>query len=91
MGTSRHEVVLLNIGMPGMDGYEVARRLRAQPKLERTSLAAITGWGQEQDRQKSKEASFDRHLVKPVDPETLGALLAELRPDPAPASVPASP
>ncbi len=70
------EIVLLDIGLPGMDGHEVARRLRARPDFERTLLVALTGWGQETDRQKSREAGFDRHLVKPVDPVTLLDLLA---------------
>jgi PAS domain S-box-containing protein len=73
----RPEVVLLDIGLPGMDGYEVARKLRARPELDGTLLVALTGWGQDEDRQRSKEAGFDRHLVKPVDPDALMRLLAE--------------
>ncbi len=73
----RPEVVLLDIGMPGMDGYEVARRLRDLPECEGTLLVALTGWGQEQDRVRSQDAGFDHHLVKPVDPEMLRGLLAE--------------
>ena len=65
------EVVLLDIGMPGMDGYEVARRLRQLPGLAGVVLVALTGWGQEQDRQRSKEAGFDHHLTKPADPQAL--------------------
>jgi CheY-like chemotaxis protein/two-component sensor histidine kinase len=71
----RPEVVLLDIGMPGMDGYEVARRLRSRPEFATTLLVALTGWGQDSDRQKSREAGFDHHLVKPVDPEALRDLL----------------
>ena len=58
-----------------MDGYEVARRLRSQPEFAHTRLVALTGWGQEADRQRSKEAGFDAHLVKPVDPEDLMKLV----------------
>ena len=54
-----------------MDGYEVARRLRSQPEFARTRLVALTGWGQEADRQRSKEAGFDAHLVKPVNPDDI--------------------
>ena len=63
----RPEVVLLDIGLPGMDGYEVARRLKQQPGMQAVSLAAVTGYGQEEDRRRSREAGFDYHLVKPVD------------------------
>ena len=67
----RPEVVLLDIGMPGMDGYEVARRLRARPDLQDVTIIALTGWGQEGDRARTKEAGFDIHIVKPVDPDEL--------------------
>ena len=70
-------VVLLDIGLPGIDGYEVARRLRAMRELERVRIVAITGWGQEADRQRSREAGFDLHLVKPVDPNELARILHE--------------
>jgi signal transduction histidine kinase/ActR/RegA family two-component response regulator len=70
-------VVLLDIGLPGMDGYEVARRLRAARGPARPLLVALTGYGQEEDRRRSQEAGFDRHLVKPADPETLEMLLAQ--------------
>jgi PAS domain S-box-containing protein len=70
------EVVLLDIGMPGMDGYEVARRLRRESGLEKILLVALTGYGREEDRRRSREAAIDHHLVKPVDPEALGTLLA---------------
>jgi CheY-like chemotaxis protein len=72
------EVVLLDIGMPGMDGYEVARQLRRRPAFAGTMLVALTGWGQESDRQESREAGFDRHLVKPVNPEEIRALMTDI-------------
>ncbi len=71
----RPHVVLLDIGMPGMDGYEVARQLRSQHLIERMRLVAITGYGQQSDRARAREAGFDQHLVKPVDPETLQAVI----------------
>ena len=74
----RPEMVFLDIGMPGMDGYEVARRLRRQPGLESVQLAALTGWGQQEDRRRTAEAGFDHHLVKPVEPAALEGLLARL-------------
>jgi PAS domain S-box-containing protein len=71
-------IVLLDIGLPGMDGYEVARELRQRPETKGVILIAMTGWGQEEDRRKSKDAGFERHLVKPVDPAALEAVLAEV-------------
>lgn len=72
------EVALLDIGMPKLDGYEVARRIRAQPWGRRITLVALTGWGQESDRRRSGEAGFDSHLVKPLDLDKLTALLDRL-------------
>src|SRR5262249_26231253 len=72
------DLVLLDLGMPGMDGYEVARRLRQTPGVESCTLAALTGWGQEEDRRRTRAVGFDRHLVKPVDSAELSALLASL-------------
>ncbi|HEX9945131.1 MAG TPA: PAS domain-containing protein [Thermoanaerobaculia bacterium] len=72
------EVVLLDIGMPGMNGYDVARRLRQEPATQKAMIVAMTGWGQEEDRRRSQEAGFDRHLVKPVDPKGLNDLLARI-------------
>jgi PAS domain S-box-containing protein len=69
------EVIVLDIGLPGMDGYEVARRLRASDKFRRTALIALTGYGQEDDRALSREAGFDQHLTKPVDPDLLNKVL----------------
>jgi CheY-like chemotaxis protein len=71
-------MVFLDIGMPGMDGYEVAQRMRLQPGLERVVLAALTGWGQDEDRRRTAEAGFDHHLVKPLEPEALESLLGAL-------------
>ncbi|CAI8917930.1 hybrid sensor histidine kinase/response regulator [Methylocaldum szegediense] len=69
------DVVLLDIGMPQMDGYEVALRMRDDPRLARTRLIAVSGYGQEEDRQRSRKAGFDHHLVKPVDIDILLDLL----------------
>ncbi|HET6654614.1 MAG TPA: ATP-binding protein [Gammaproteobacteria bacterium] len=74
----RPAVALIDIGLPVMDGYEVARRLRAMPELKGTRLVAATGYGQEADRQHSREAGFDEHLVKPLDPKGVGTLIQEL-------------
>ncbi|MEO6811435.1 MAG: PAS domain S-box protein [Isosphaeraceae bacterium] len=73
-------IMLMDIGLPGMDGYEVARRLRQEPEFQEMSLIALTGWGQEEDRRRSLEAGFDAHLVKPVDFDALQALLARGKP-----------
>lgn len=69
------EFVFLDIGLPGMDGYEVARRIRDRPPGGRVVLVALTGYGREEDRVRSREVGFDHHLVKPVDFETLLALV----------------
>ena len=68
--------VLMDIGMPGMDGYEVARRLRADHADQAFRLIAVTGWGQEEDRQRALEAGFDEHLVKPMRIENLRSVLS---------------
>ena len=73
--TFKPDVVLLDIGMPGMDGYEVARRIRANPANRNISLIALTGWGQDEDRRRSVAAGFNHHLVKPADIEELRQLL----------------
>jgi signal transduction histidine kinase/DNA-binding response OmpR family regulator len=70
------EVILIDIGLPGMNGYEVAGRLRQLPQFDRTLLVAVTGYGQADDRRRSREAGFDHHLVKPVFFETLQELLS---------------
>jgi signal transduction histidine kinase len=72
------EVALLDIGMPKLDGYEVARRIRAQPWGRDITLVALTGWGQDSDRRRSGEAGFDSHLVKPLDLDKLTELLGRL-------------
>jgi signal transduction histidine kinase/ActR/RegA family two-component response regulator len=72
----RPQLVVLDIGMPKLDGYETARRLRERPWAAHTRLFALTGWGQEEDRERARQAGFDQHLVKPVDPETLSQLLS---------------
>jgi CheY-like chemotaxis protein len=69
--TLKPAIVLLDIGLPGMSGHEVARRLRAAPWGRDLRMIAVTGWGQESDRAKSLEAGFDAHLTKPIDPEML--------------------
>ena len=69
------DVVLLDIGMPGMDGYEVSRRIRTKFSSEQVTLIALTGWGQEEDRRRSRAAGFDHHLVKPPDLEKLRELI----------------
>jgi PAS domain S-box-containing protein len=72
------DAVLLDIGLPRVDGYEVCRRIRQQPWGRGLMIVALTGWGQEEDRQKSREAGFNTHLVKPVDDEVILNLLASL-------------
>jgi PAS domain S-box-containing protein len=74
----RPDAVLLDIGLPRIDGYEVCRRMRQQPWGRDLMIVALTGWGQDEDRQKSREAGFNTHLVKPVDDEVLLNLLASL-------------
>jgi CheY-like chemotaxis protein len=76
----RPDVVLLDIGLPRVNGYEVARRLRARYPKERLALVAITGWGQEEDRRRASEAGFDRHLTKPIEAGVVQALIQELAP-----------
>ena len=78
-GSVRPGVVLLDIGLPGMDGYQVAGALRRLPELQGTLIVALTGYGQESDRQRSARAGFDYHLVKPVDLEELRRLVSSGR------------
>jgi len=72
----RPDVIVLDIGLPGMSGYEVARRLRQLPEFMQTPLVAVTGYGQDEDRRRSREAGFDYHLIKPIDPDELQAIVA---------------
>ena len=74
----RPDVVLLDLGLPLMDGYETCTRIRQQPWGKDILVVALTGWGQAEDRRRSTEAGFDRHIVKPADPVKLMKLLAEL-------------
>lgn len=74
------DVVFLDIGLPGMNGYEVAKQFRADPALATTVLIALTGWGSEDDRRRSKEAGFDHHLTKPINARQVETLLAGLSP-----------
>ncbi len=74
------EIVLLDIGLPGLDGYEVARRLRQLPKARRAWLVAVTGYGQPADRQRGHEAGFDEHQLKPVDPQALAEMIERVGP-----------
>lgn len=74
------DLILLDIGLPRLDGYEVARRIRAESWGNNLQLIAVTGWGRDEDRRKTAAAGFDVHLVKPVDLEALETLLLQLRP-----------
>ncbi|MBF6990355.1 MULTISPECIES: hybrid sensor histidine kinase/response regulator [Cupriavidus] len=76
---ARPEVVLLDLGMPAMDGFETARRLRALPEMRGATLVALTGFGQPEDRRRAMEAGFDQHLVKPADLDALTHLLDTLK------------
>src|SRR4029453_2664529 len=80
--TFRPDVVLLDIGMPKMNGYEVARHIRRQAWGKTMALIAVTGWGQEEDKRRALEAGCDHHLTKPVDPSALEKLLALIAPVP---------
>jgi PAS domain S-box-containing protein len=78
-------IILMDIGMPRLDGYATARRIRDEPWGKNMILVALTGWGQDEDRQRTREAGFDHHFVKPVDPVMLRELLGDLRTDRNPA------
>ncbi|HVR29468.1 MAG TPA: response regulator, partial [Thermoanaerobaculia bacterium] len=73
------DLVLLDIGLPGMDGYQVARELRRRPRLREVVLVALTGYGQEEDRARAREAGFDEHLVKPASIDDLQRVLTMTR------------
>ena len=74
--TFEPEIALLDIGMPDLNGYEVARRLRLTDCGKDLRLIALTGWGQDDDKRRARDAGFDHHLTKPVDPQRLDALLS---------------
>lgn len=74
------DVVLCDLGLPGMSGYEVGRTLRTRPGGPGLFLAALTGYGEDSDRSRTRQAGFDLHLVKPVDPFELERLIGEIRP-----------
>ena len=74
----RPDVALLDIGLPRMNGYEAARRIREEPGGDKIALIALTGWGQDEDKRRAREAGFDHHLTKPVDPAGLESLLARI-------------
>ena len=75
----RPDLVLMDIGLPRLDGYEAASRIREQPAADAIVLIAVTGWGQEEDRRLSREAGFDYHLIKPIEPAMLQTLLSRLQ------------
>jgi CheY-like chemotaxis protein len=79
--TFQPDVILLDIGMPRLNGYDAARQIRGQDWSAGTMLVALTGWGQEDDKRRATEAGFDRHFTKPVNPADLEKLIAEARPD----------
>jgi CheY-like chemotaxis protein len=74
----RPDVAIVDIGLPGINGYEVARRLRQLPRSRPIALIALTGYGQDEDRRRALQVGFDRHLVKPVDAERLKLALIEV-------------
>jgi CheY-like chemotaxis protein len=74
------QIILLDIGLPRISGYDVAREIRQQAAFRHTILIAITGYGQEEDQRRSQEAGFDYHLTKPVDPNKLETLLSAIAP-----------
>lgn len=75
----RPDLILLDIGMPKLNGYDACRRIREQPWGRNVGIIALTGWGQDEDKRRSQEAGFNSHLVKPVEAAALGKLLAELK------------
>jgi len=75
----RPDLILLDIGLPKLNGYDACRRIREQPWSQGMLIVALTGWGQDEDRRRSQDAGFDLHLVKPVDLAEINRLLAEKR------------
>lgn len=84
MAVSTPDLVIMDVGMPGMSGYEVCQKAAAEPWRDRMTLVAMTGWGRDEDRQRAMDAGFDLHVVKPIDLERLRELLDSLQPPPAP-------
>jgi CheY-like chemotaxis protein len=78
VGEFRPDIVFLDIGMPGIDGYQVARAIREMPGIGQPVLVALTGWGTADDRERSRTAGFDRHLTKPADFSVIDQLLSSL-------------
>jgi CheY-like chemotaxis protein len=74
----RPDLILLDIGMPGMDGYEACRQLRANPESAGAYIVALTGWGQDQDKQRARDSGFDAHLTKPADLTAVEKMLATI-------------
>ena len=74
----RPDIVLLDLGMPKLNGYQAAQRIRQQPGGRDITLVALTGWGQEEDRRRTRDVGFDSHLVKPVDRNALESLLSHV-------------
>ena len=72
------ELILLDIGLPRLNGYEAARQIRKLPRGDQSVIVAVTGWGQEEDRRRSSEAGFDHHIVKPVEPSAIEAILSRM-------------
>ena len=79
----RPDVVLLDIGLPRLNGYDAARKIRALPGGEAIYLIAVTGWGQDEDRRRAAESGFNLHLVKPIDPVAIEKLIAGLNRSPS--------
>ena len=77
-GSVQPDIIFLDIGLPKLNGYEAARKIRQMPRGSEVLLVALTGWGQQEDRRKSQEAGFDHHLVKPVDPAAVIKLVASV-------------
>lgn len=73
-------MIVLDVGLPGMDGHEVAREVRRRPWGREPRIIAVTGWGQAEDRRRTRESGFDLHLVKPVDPDHLLDVVADASP-----------
>jgi CheY-like chemotaxis protein len=87
----RPNLIVLDIGMPGLDGYEVCRRIRQHEWGQAIVIAALTGWARDEDKGRSEEAGFNHYLVKPVDPKALEALIALVMPGPSTSLRPGEP